>query len=116
MELKLIKIETEYFITENSKVNPKDYGIGFAIGIKGYGRGFHLFSHDNSAKAKLNSATHGTTKVIYSTMELNNILPITNLKNWEQIKSKLESFGALEIINTSWEISIENEEIILPLF
>lgn len=60
-------IPQHLFIVNDSEIKEGDYGIGFAEGIRGVGRGHYLFYHDGSSKAKLNVIAEGSKKVIATT-------------------------------------------------
>ena len=64
MKYKLIQIEKYLLAIEESKVNEGDYGLGFAEGINGIGRGYNLFFHDGSNSAKINTIAENTYKVV----------------------------------------------------
>jgi hypothetical protein len=64
MEYKIIQIEKYLIAIEESKITEGDYGLGFAEGIKGYGRGYFLFFHDGSNRAKINTIAENTYKVV----------------------------------------------------
>lgn len=54
------------YITAKEKINEGDYGIGFAKGLFGHGRGFYLFKNDGSMRGKVNSICKGGEKVIFT--------------------------------------------------
>ena len=55
------------YITVNEKVNIGEWGIGFAHGFKGRGRGHFLFKNDGTPVGKLNALCTGVSKVIAAT-------------------------------------------------
>jgi hypothetical protein len=52
------------YITDDSKIQEGDYGIGFAHGIQGVGRGYFVFKQDGTNSGKLNALCEGSKKVI----------------------------------------------------
>ena len=122
----LIKVKEGYVITEDSKVEIGDYGVGFAIGINRHGRGWYLFKNDGTPKGKLNAICENTKKVIYSSFELDNIqkfdlskhidpwkigniLSVTTLYDYEQRKdfpnhNEWENFGKRTYIGEIIEV------------
>jgi hypothetical protein len=55
------------YITDDSKIQEGDYGIGFAHGIRGVGRGYYVFKQDGTSSGKLNALCEGSKKVIMTT-------------------------------------------------
>lgn len=55
------------YITDDSKIQEGDYGIGFAHGIQGVGRGYYVFKQDGTSSGKLNALCEGSKKVIMTT-------------------------------------------------
>lgn len=64
MKHKIIQIEKYLLAIEESKINEGGYGLGFAEGINGRGRGYFLFFHDGSNRAKVNTIAENTYKVV----------------------------------------------------
>lgn len=76
--MKLIKIsDTHFVITDETKPKPNDYGVAFAEGIKGVGRGWFTFHHDDSKVNKLNSICQKSYKITHSTQPLEKFAPKT---------------------------------------
>ena len=68
MEMKLIKLENEYYLTTEAKVEKGDYGLAFAHGGRnGFGRGWYIFYHDGRPVNKLNAICAGSRKITHST-------------------------------------------------
>ena len=67
MEHKLTKIETEYYLTTEVKVVEGEYGIIFAHGIRGVGRGWNTYYHEGRPGHKLNAICYGSRKITHST-------------------------------------------------
>jgi len=77
----LFRVKQGYVITTDDKIEIGDYGVGFAVGISGVGRGWYLFKNDGTPKGKLNAICENTKRVIYSSFELENI-PIFNISDY----------------------------------
>ena len=82
------------YIVDDSEIKIEDYGIGFAEGIKGVGRGHYLFYHDGSSKAKLNVMAEGSKKVIATTDKLLNLPSSSD----EFIQKYIESYNKGNVI------------------
>jgi hypothetical protein len=54
-------------ITNDEKPKDGDYGLGFALGIKGVGRGYYVFKQDGTNVGKLNAICNGSKKIILTT-------------------------------------------------
>jgi hypothetical protein len=52
------------YITNDEKPKDGDYGLGFALGIKGVGRGHYVFKQDGTNVGKLNAICNGSKKII----------------------------------------------------
>ena len=95
MEMKLIKIENEYYLTTEAKVEKGDYGVIFAHGISGFGRGWHTFHHEGTPGHKLNAICAGTRKITHSTAPIDadevgssfHIIEQLSLKNCQAIEN-----------------------------
>jgi hypothetical protein len=92
---KLIKIENEYYLTTDTKVEEGDYGLAFAHGGRnGFGRGWYIFYHDGKPVNKLNAICAGTRKITHSTAPIDgdevgscfHIIEQLSLKNCEAIE------------------------------
>jgi hypothetical protein len=55
------------YITDDSKIQEDNYGIGFAHGIKGAGKGYFVFKQDGTNSGKLNALCEGSKKIILTT-------------------------------------------------
>jgi len=67
MEHKLIKIENEYYLTTEVKVVEGEYGVVFAHGIRGVGRGWNTYYHEGRPGHKLNALCAGSRKITHAT-------------------------------------------------
>ena len=91
---KLIKIENEYYLTTEAKVEKGDYGVIFAHGISGFGRGWHTFHHEGTPGHKLDAICAGTRKITHSTAPIDgdeagssfHIIEQLSLKNCQAIE------------------------------
>ncbi len=55
------------YITSDEEIKEGDYGVGFAHGIRGAGRGHYIFKQDGSNAGKLNAICDGAEKIILTT-------------------------------------------------
>ena len=55
------------YITSDEEIKEGDYGLGFALGIKGVGRGHYVFKQDGTNVGKLNAICNGSKKIILTT-------------------------------------------------
>ena len=55
------------YITSDEEIKEGDYGLGFALGIKGVGRGYYVFKQDGTNVGKLNAICNGSKKIILTT-------------------------------------------------
>jgi hypothetical protein len=55
------------YITSDEEIKDGDYGLGFALGIKGVGRGHYVFKQDGTNVGKLNAICNGSKKIILTT-------------------------------------------------
>ena len=55
------------YFTTDEKILPGDYGMGFATGIKGIGKGHFIFKHDDTPKARLGAICVGARKIVATT-------------------------------------------------
>ncbi len=55
------------YILSDEKVKEGDYGLGYAEGINGVGKGYFVFKNDGTKVQKLQSICHGTKKIIATT-------------------------------------------------
>ena len=55
------------YITNSEEIKDGDYGLGFALGIKGVGRGHYVFKQDGTNVGKLNAICNGSKKIILTT-------------------------------------------------
>ena len=92
---KLIKLENEYYLTTEAKVEKGDYGLAFAHGGRnGFGRGWYIFYHDGRPVNKLNAICAGTRKITRSTAPIDgdevgssfHIIEQLSLKNCQAIE------------------------------
>ena len=105
---KLIKIENEYYLTTDTKVEEGDYGLAFAHGGRnGFGRGWYIFYHDGKPVNKLNAICAGTRKITHSTAPIDgdevgscfHIIEKLSLKNCEEL------FGVFDVEKLAEESS-----------
>lgn len=61
---KVHKINGFVYVTSEEKPKENQYGIGYAIGIKGVGAKFYLFFHDGSSRGKINAICKYASTVI----------------------------------------------------
>ena len=54
-------------ITNDEEIKEGDYGLGFALGIKGVGRGLYVFKQDGTNIGKLNAICNESKKIILTT-------------------------------------------------
>lgn len=55
------------YIISDEDIKQNDYGLGFAHGIKGVGRGHYIFKQDGTNKGKLNALCKDAKKIILTT-------------------------------------------------
>ena len=55
------------YITNDEEIKEGDYGLGFALGIKGVGRGLYVFKQDGTNIGKLNAICNESKKIILTT-------------------------------------------------
>jgi hypothetical protein len=55
------------YITSDEEIKEGDYGLGFALGVKGVGRGHYVFKQDGTNVGKLNAICNGSKKIILTT-------------------------------------------------
>lgn len=101
MNYKLIQIEKYLLAIEESKVNEGDYGLGFAEGINGIGRGYSLFFHDGSNKAKVNTIAENTYKVV-AHLPLNNSPILEGVPLLPPLENEAEKLAEQECIKDEW--------------
>lgn len=91
------KVKNYIVIADESVINKGEYGIAFAQGIKGVGRGYYLFKNDGSKVSWLNLQCEGTKKVLAH-------LPIDNSEVLESVDllPNLPN-NELEPIGFKWE-------------
>jgi len=113
---KLIKISKEYFIiAEDSKVKESEYGVGFAEGIKGVGRGWNIFYNDGSKLAKLNSICEKTYKITHSTQPIeHDFIPATYGDQYVEVFDVIKQLNLLAVndligcnIETEWNVEFD---------
>jgi hypothetical protein len=62
-----IELPLNIYITSDEEIKDGDYGLGFALGIKGVGRGHYVFKQDGTNVGKLNAICNGSKKIILTT-------------------------------------------------
>ena len=55
------------YITSDEEIKEGDCSLGFALGIKGVGRGFYVFKQDGTNIGKLNAICNESKKIILTT-------------------------------------------------
>jgi hypothetical protein len=55
------------YITSDENIVEGDYGLGFALGIRGIGRGHFVFKQDGTNLGKVNAICDGSKKIILTT-------------------------------------------------
>jgi hypothetical protein len=61
------KYADNIYITNDEEIKEGDYGLGFALGIKGVGRGLYVFKQDGTNIGKLNAICNDSKKIILTT-------------------------------------------------
>ena len=61
------KYADNIYITNDEEIKEGDYGLGFALGIKGVGRGHYVFKQDGTNIGKLNAICNESKKIILTT-------------------------------------------------
>ena len=61
------KYADNIYITNDEEIKEGDYGLGFALGIKGVGRGLYVFKQDGTNIGKLNAICNESKKIILTT-------------------------------------------------
>ena len=105
------------YITSDEKIEEGDYGVGFAYGIRGVGRGHYIFKQDGSNSGKLNAICDGAEKIILTTdQDLDGVQAIDDeflewfVKNPSCEEVKVESWEPYADFNFDYKIIIPKEE------
>ena len=99
MKLGLIKVENEYYLGKQEKVQEGEHGIVFAHGLSLSTRGHYTFFHDGRNVNILNSICSETLKMTHSTKEIDGIgkLSLENcqaIENGYHLENMADFYGA----------------------